>query len=308
MDLSVDAFRRAVDTVLGGDPWTYGPLDPDARTVDCSAFVALVLREIYEDRFDRDLWRAVNVWDPADPFSGPRAMEAAGLGDANAGGHVLYVQGWSRLPTDDDPGKGHAFFLVYPPGSSSGEIVESSPGVGPRTRPRPAVSLAGAHPAGYEIVSLFAPNPPHPGGPVSTAFRPPAIPPEVRDEAEEALETASGVAISAVVDALADGKIEPDEAKAQIARVLASVVDGLGDVLDALLVLPEPLESLSDAAIAAGVSEARKAIVPALGEIGDALRDVLHRDADELEARAKKIEARNPKKAARLREKAAARR
>jgi hypothetical protein len=281
-------FLAAVDDVLGGRKWRYGPWAPDADppSADCSTFAAAVLQSIYGGRPGDDLWAAVNVYAASRPWSGPEYLEAAGhVAGIAPGAEAVFVQQWDWVFS-----RGHAFFAVRE--LDKWRRVEAArAGVGPSGvwDPSSGRDL-------YRIVTLTTKD-----VPVSSL----SVPPEVRDEAEDAIEIASQVAISAVVDALADGKIEPDEAKAQIARVVESVIDGLGDVLDALLVLPEPLESLSDMAIAAAAGEAKKAVGPALGQIGDVVRDVLHRDADELEARADRIEARNPKRAEKLRKKAA---
>lgn len=133
-------------------PWrgySYGPLDHDRRTVDCSAFVASVLRDAWgPEVITRDVWRSLQVLDPTTgevavrrPWIGVEAVADA-VGELpvhpHAGpyqprpGRVHVCQGWQYLTTEGiGPGsRGHAWlWLSF--GGWLGVCIESS-GVGPR--------------------------------------------------------------------------------------------------------------------------------------------------------------------------------
>jgi hypothetical protein len=295
MTLSATAFSNAVNAVLGGRTWKYGTWAPDADppAADCSTFAAAVLQAIYGGRPGDELWAAINVYDNARPWSGPDYLEALGhMAGVTPDAEVFFAQRW-----DSFFHTGHAFFVVSRGGGWVRVEASKFDGVGFGSAVYPSPGAALLWDEKHRIVALMSP-----GVPMSSL----SIPPEVRDEAEDAIEIASQVATAAVVDALADGRIDPHEAKIQIARVVESVIDGLAEVIDALLVLPEPVESVSDVAIRAAAGEARKAAGPAVAQIGDVVRNVLRRDADELETRAARIATRNPRRAEKLRKKAAA--
>lgn len=151
--------------------YTYGDLDYAARTIDCSALTASVLRDHYgPEVVDRDVWAALNLsraehrarpWAPVEaiaealdlhpvhPHVGPERPEP---------GRLHLCQGWRYLTTEGvGPGsQGHAWlWLSF--GGWLGVCIESS-GVGPRVwdghgrRP-----LADVVSAGGEIVAELHP-------------------------------------------------------------------------------------------------------------------------------------------------------
>jgi hypothetical protein len=123
----------------------YGPLDHDARQVDCTAFVASILRDAWGPGVvTSEVWEHVNLSRPEHvrrPWAGVEAVAEA-VGELPVHPHtgpyqprpgrLHYCQGWRHLTTEGvGPGsRGHAWlWLSF--GGWLGVCIESS-GNGPR--------------------------------------------------------------------------------------------------------------------------------------------------------------------------------
>lgn len=154
--------------------YTYGPLDHERRTVDCSALAASLLRDAYgADVITRDVWRAIQVLDESGEVATRRpwiAVEtvAEAVGELpvhpHSGpywptpGRVHLCQGWRHLTTEGiGPGsRGHQWLWVSL-GGWAGLCVESSV-TGPRVwggnGPRPLADAISPGGSLHEIQAL----------------------------------------------------------------------------------------------------------------------------------------------------------
>lgn len=125
--------------------YTYGALDHKTKRVDCTAFVASLLRDAWgPDVITREVWEHVNLSRPEHvrrPWAGVEAVAEA-VGELPVHpyrgphqprpGRLHYCQGWRHLTTEGiGPGsRGHSWlWLSF--GGWLGVCIESS-GVGPR--------------------------------------------------------------------------------------------------------------------------------------------------------------------------------
>ena len=144
---------------------------------------------------------------------------------------------------------------------------------------------------------------------VPMAIEIPTRPPLATDEARDAilteLEGLRDQGVSAVLDAVADGRVTTDEARSHLTEITEAVLEGAGRGLDALLALPEPLEALSDLAINAGVRAAQQYLAPVVARVVERVRDITTPDIERLLHRADQARDRgNDRRAERLTDKA----
>ena len=256
-------------------------------------------------------WRAANVWDATLPWSSVDAYTPSGAAVGHRAerpvrGHWHVVQGWRRLTADGHVPtvagiNGHTW-LWYAVDETSGIALESSVAGGVRLAGELVTTPDRLSPLEYVEAMAWADRiAPYAAGVRMAVLRPVAL--SAGDDAtereggpiarpvavREAIEGAIADAHQQVAIALDDGHISREEALAELARMIAVVLDAL---------LPTgPVDPYDDPVIRAGVE---RVVV----RIADVVADAVQRDPDAMRARADEIEARNPERAARIRARA----
>ena len=115
--------QQEVPYYVQGYPSTL--LGTDTRAIDCSSFVSWLLMAIYPQLQDREAYEALQIWDPAKPFSNVDLVidrKIASSAETPAKGCWYLVQTW-----EGEAGKsaGHSR-LAYCDGSDLARCLEST--------------------------------------------------------------------------------------------------------------------------------------------------------------------------------------
>jgi hypothetical protein len=167
-----DRILTAATALVAAHPGTAWP---------CCEFTARTVRDALDLPYPDGSrwWRAMNVWDPAEPWSAPEAMEeATGEPSWDAGvsppwlvGRWYICQGWRRLSGPDGtvgPGDTGHTWLWYATSPTHGVVLDSSRSRGPRLggvaytgirdsripNGRPWAERVAAYPAGVAVALL----------------------------------------------------------------------------------------------------------------------------------------------------------
>ena len=150
------------------------------KRLPCSVLVAKVLLELVEDPdaypFGGDWWQAINVWDPAWPWSmidavqtmEPHRARARGGFEQFQNGMIAHhdadpptpndwfvVQGWRRMPGEENA-SGHQLFLRWLEPMGAVEVIHSSESKGLRIETHPTASdILGSYQAGVVGAPLW---------------------------------------------------------------------------------------------------------------------------------------------------------